>query len=138
YPDDYNLIDGPNEENSSVSSDKYSTHFSDRWIKDEYKDKVSTSNGEDFLDRNQNFYSPGDCARTEKSFSLAEGCFLTNKDGAVRSIRAYMGANSGKLVQRTHYFYEGREDILTDMRVHSISSMYDIFDYDSNAIGMTY
>lgn len=49
-----------------------------------------------------------------------------------------MGANSGPLTQRTHLFYEGRHDILTDLRVHIIPSIFDVFDYNSNANGMTY
>ncbi|HVK96220.1 MAG TPA: T9SS type A sorting domain-containing protein [Flavisolibacter sp.] len=34
--------------------------------------------------------------------------------------------------------YEGRQDIVTDLRVHSIASIYDAFDYNSEANGMKY
>jgi hypothetical protein len=49
-----------------------------------------------------------------------------------------MGAVSGPLTQRTHIFYESRQDIRTDLRVHNIASIYDAFDYNSSANGMTY
>ena len=63
---------------------------------------------------------------------------MTNKLGPVRAIRSYVGANSGPSTQRTHVFYDRREDIRTDLRVHSIGSIVDFMDYSSVAIGMTY
>jgi hypothetical protein len=56
----------------------------------------------------------------------------------VRSIRSYLGANSGPNTQRTHIFYDRREDIVTDLRVHAIPSIMDYFDYSAAALGMTY
>jgi hypothetical protein len=61
-----------------------------------------------------------------------------NKVGPVRAIRSYLGANSGPLSQRTHLFYEARHDIISDLRVHPIPGMMDLFDYSPEASGMTY
>ena len=63
---------------------------------------------------------------------------MTNKTGPVRAIRSYMGANSGPLTQRTHIFYQARQDIITNLRVHNIANIYDAFDYNSNASGTKY
>jgi len=35
YPQDYDLANGPNAEDSEFASPLYRTHFSDRWIRDE-------------------------------------------------------------------------------------------------------
>ncbi len=53
-------------------------------------------------------------------------------------IRSYVGANSGPSTQRTHIFYDRREDIVTNLRVHSIPAIMDFFDYSPAAAGMTY
>ena len=66
------------------------------------------------------------------------GAFVANIDGPVRAIRAYIGANSGPLTQRTHLMYRDREDIVTDLRVHAIPAVMDFMDYSTGAIGMTY
>ena len=49
-----------------------------------------------------------------------------------------MGANSGPLTQRTHLMYRDREDVITDLRVHSIPGIMDFVDYSAAASGMTY
>jgi len=136
YPVDYNILQGPNPENTTVVTPHYSHHFADRWTLDELKITVGTATGVDILDRYQNFFAPGVCGRTEDSFSNGEGCFATNKAGPIRVIRSYFGANSGPLTQRTHWFYDTRHDIQTDLRVHTIPSVYDVFDYSTAAIGM--
>ncbi len=138
YPDDYGFHEGPNPEDSWFKSALYERHFSDRWIGDGMAIKTEGSSGVDILDLHQDQFLPGLCSRSVVTFSDGEGAFVTNKQGPVRSIRSYVGANSGPLTQRTHLFYEGREDIITDLRVHEISSMYDYFDFSAEAIGMTY
>ena len=138
YPDDYGFHEGPNPEDSWFKSTLYERHFADRWIGDVMILKTEGSTGVDILDLHQDQFLPGLCSRSVVTFSDGEGAFITNKQGPVRSIRSYMGANSGPLTQRTHLFYEGREDIITDLRVHEISSMYDFFDFSAEAIGMTY
>jgi hypothetical protein len=138
YPADYDLTNGPNPEDSRVTTARYESHFTDRWIHDEMRITAGTASGVDILDRHRNLFAPGVCIRSEDTFSNGEGAFFANIDGPVRAIRSYMGANSGPLTQRRHLFYEGRQDIDTFLRVHAISGMMDLFDLSFAAIGMTY
>jgi len=125
-----------NYENTFVSTDRYSWHFSSEWVSDMLS--LSVGNGFNLLDRHKCFLSDTSCSRTEDTFSEAENAFVISKTGPVRYIRSYMGANSGPLTQRTHIFYQGRQDIITDLRVHSIGGFYDTFDWNSSAEGMIY
>ena len=138
YPTNYNLVKGPNPENSIFSNAWYRTHFSDRWIRDELNIYAGGSGGLDILDRHKDLFVPGICNRTEDTFSAAEGAFIINKNGPVRAIRSYLGANSGPYTQRDHLFYERRQDIITFLRVHEIPAIADLYDYSTNATGMLY
>jgi hypothetical protein len=138
YPDDYDLSNGPNPENSSIVTSLYETEFNDRWIRPVTRVKAGSATQADILDRHKNLFGPGVCVRSEDSFSNGEGAFFANIDGPVRAIRSYMGANSGPLTQRQHIFYQGRQDVTTFLRVHSIPGMEDVYDYSSAATGMTY
>lgn len=143
YLTTYAIADGPNPENTFVTTSAYRHHFSDRWIDDELWITSGVAVPVDLLDRHRNQIAPGDCGRTEDVFSgysatQAEGAFVTNKDGPVRAIRSYLGANSGPLTQREHRFYRRRHDIETNLRVHSIPGMMDFFIYSAAASGMTY
>lgn len=138
YKATYGIASGPNPENSSVSSARYSLHFGDRWLSDQLSITAGGATGVDILDRRKPLFAPGQCVRTEDTFDAGEGAFIVNKDGPVRALRAYLGANSGPYTQRTHLFYEGREDVDTDLRVHAIPSVMDLFDYSPAASGMTY
>jgi hypothetical protein len=138
YPQDYNLANGPNPEDSEFVSPLYRTHFSDRWIRDELAVTAAGSTGVDILDRHKNMFGPGVCQRTEDTFSNGEGAFFANISGPVRSIRSYMGANSGPLTQRDHLLYSGRQDIVTSLRVHAIPGVMDLYDYSPAATDMTY
>ena len=138
YPANYNLTKGPNPENSIISNAWYRTHFSDRWIRDELNIYAGGAGGSDILDRHKDMFGPGICTRTEYTFSLGEGAFVANKDGPVRAIRSYLGANSGPNTQRDHLFYERRQDLFTYLRVHPIDGLIDLYDYSTNAIGMAY
>lgn len=144
YKTTYSLTAGPNPENSTVSGATYRRHFSDRWLSDEITITSPSSTKVDLLDRQKAMFSPGVCVRTEDTFDAtgpfgsAEGAFIVNKNGPVRAIRSYIGANSGPNTQRTHLFYDRREDIRTDLRVHQISSVMDFMDYSPAATGMRY
>lgn len=138
YIPNYKTAQGPNPEDSEAGSALYRTHFSDRWIRDELNVTTPGSSGVDLLDRHKNMFGPGICGRTEDTFSNGEGAFFVNKDGPVRAIRSYMGANSGPLTQRRHVFYEGRQDIHTFLRVHEIGGVMDVYDYSPDASEMTY
>ena len=138
YKTTYGLGAGPNPEDSWVRTASYSHHFADRWLSDQLRITTPGASGVDILDRHKFLFSPGSCVRSEDTFNAGEGAFVVNRDGPVRAIRSYVGANSGPYAQRTHLFYEGREDIVTDLRVHSIGSGMDFFDYSPAAAGMLY
>lgn len=138
YPANYNTSDGPNPEDTVVSNAYYRTHYSDRWVCDHLNLYVGGASGVDILDRHKNLFAPGVCTRTETTFSNGEGAFFANKSGPVRAIRSYLGANSGPLTQRDHFFYEQRQDIQTFLRVHAIPGIMDVYDYSTNATGMSY
>jgi hypothetical protein len=138
YKMTYKLQDGPNPENTTISTPYYVDHFSDRWLNDELRVKAGAASGVDILDRHKSLLGPGNCGRSEDTFDDAEGAFIANKVGPVRAIRSYIGANSGPLTQRDHIFYEQREDIRTYLRVHTIPGPWDFFDYSAAASGMTY
>jgi hypothetical protein len=138
YKTTYKLQDGPNPENSTVTTPYYADHFADRWLKDALRVKTGSSTAVDILDRAKALLAPGDCGRSEDTFDDAEGAFIANRSGPVRAIRSYIGANSGPLTQRDHIFYEQREDVRTYLRVHAIPGPWDFLDYSSAAIGMTY
>lgn len=127
-----------NAENTTINTVSYAWHFMSEWVSDELK--IIAGNGADILDRHKAFFANGaaGCGRHEELFSSGENAFIVCKTGPVRVIRSYMGAQSGPLTQRTHFFYESRHDIITNLRVHYIPSIYDAFDYNPNAAGMTY
>jgi hypothetical protein len=138
YKTTYKLTDGPNPEDSTVTTPYYVDHFSDRWLNDQIKVKAGSASEADILDRAKATLGPGVCGRSEDTFDDAEGAFIANKSGPVRAIRSYIGANSGPLTQREHIFYEQREDIRTFLRVHAVPGPWDFFDYSSAASGMKY
>ena len=121
-------------EDSTVSSDRYETHFSARWTRDE----IAIGAGPDILDRHRNLFAVGVCTRSEDTFSAGDGGYATNVDGPVRVIRSYLGANSGTYTQREHVFYRGTERVQTFLRVHAIPGILDFYDHSPAAVGMTY
>lgn len=121
-------------EDSTVTSDRYRTHFAARWVRDE----IAVGGGPDVLDRHRNLFAVGVCGRSEDTFSAGDGGYATNVDGPVRVIRSYLGANSGTYTQREHVFYRGAERVQTFLRVHAIPGILDFYDYSPAAIGMTY
>jgi hypothetical protein len=121
-------------EDSTVSTDRYSTHFAARWV----RDGLTLGTGPDILDRHRNLFAPGVCLRSEDTFSAGAGGYASNIDGPVRAIRSYLGANSGTYTQREHTFYRQTERVQTFLRVHAISGIMDFYDYSAAAIGMTY
>ena len=144
YLTTYSRTAGPNPENSTLTGATYVQHFADRWLSDSVKVTATGATGVDILDRNKVLFAPGVCGRSEDTFDAsgpngsAEGVFVVNKTGPVRAIRSYLGANSGPNTERTQIFYDRREDVITDLRVHEIPSVMDFLDYSPAASGMTY
>jgi hypothetical protein len=135
----YNTFEGPNPEDSEVVTGFYRVHFADRWIRDEIHISAGGASGVDVLDRHKFLFSPGACGRTEDTFSEGEGAFIANVDGPVRAIRSYIGANSGPMTERGHFFYAQREDVTTHIRVHALNiGGMDLLDLAPEAAGMVY
>lgn len=145
YRATYNLMNGPNPEDSTVVTSYYREHFSDRWIQDELElgDSVSAP---DLLDRDKVLFAPGTCDRSENTFcgydvpggAASRGAFIANKAGPVRAIRSILGANSGIITQRDLFLYDRRQDVVTTVRVHPIPGCMSFFDFSPAATGMTY
>jgi Beta-propeller repeat len=131
---------GPRPETSSVSTDNYRRGFTDRWYDNELRIKRGAATGVDILDRHDDQFDAADasCVRDQQTFSIGEGAFIVNKDGPVRVIRDFVGANSGPHVQRQHIFYDDLEVINTFLRVHPIPGVVDFFDYSEAGVGLTY
>jgi len=100
--------------------------------------KMQDLSEDNLLKRHQTHSS--DCDVTENDFSEEVKCFIANISGPVRAIRSYMGAtDENPYMQRTHFFYEKRQDIYTDIRVQSgINDYFDLFNFDSDIDGMSY
>jgi hypothetical protein len=131
---------GPRPETSSVETDNYRRGFTDRWYDNELRVKRGSATGVDILDRHDDQFDAADasCVRDQQTFSVGEGAFVVNRDGPVRAIRDFVGANSGPHVQRQHIFYDDLEVINTFLRVHPIPGVVDFFDYSQAGIGLTY
>jgi hypothetical protein len=138
YKTTYKRADGPNLETSVVTTPSYRIGFSDRWYEDSWEVLASGATGVDILDGHKAQFALSTCGRSNQTFADAEGAFVANIDGPVRAIRSYVGANSGPLTQRTHLMYRDREDVTTNLRVHSIGGVMDFMDYSAAASGMTY
>ncbi len=138
YLSNYGFADGPNPEASAVRTDYYATGHSDRWIDDELRLRTAGSSGVDIIDREKAQFGPGICGRSTDTFSDGEGSFIVNRDGPVRAIRSYIGANSGPYTQRESVFYERHQEIRTFLRVHSVRGIMQFTDYSPEAAGMIY
>jgi len=146
YQSTYDTRDGPNPESSRVIAKSYVAGFSDRWIFDLLR--IGGASAPDILDGHKFGIAPGQCGRSEDTFSgtdtndrpndRGEGAFVANIDGPVRAIRSYVGANSGPYTQRTHLFYATEHSLETNLRVHAIPGLFSHYDLSSEAIGMTY
>lgn len=145
--DDYGYQDSNNPEDSTIKTASYELHSTDRWNEDEIRITAGGAPGHDILDREAvSAGNLGGCGRSEYTFSgnwergsdTDEGTYLVIKDGPVRALRAYMGANSGPYVEDVHVYYADREDRNVKVRVHPIPYMYVWTDLNETAIGMVY
>ncbi len=126
-------------EDTSFQTATYVTHFAARWTRDLLQIKDATgAPGVDILDRHRTIFAPGNCLRSEDTFSAGPGGVATQIDGPIRAIRSVLGANSGTYTQREHVFYESVQRTTTFLRVHAIPSIIEMLDLSEDAIGMTY
>ncbi|MEM9887850.1 MAG: 3-coathanger stack domain-containing protein [Bacteroidota bacterium] len=131
-------IPGINPEDSRVTTNRYSQHFSQRWVKDEIKITAGNASGIDILDQHQYFINLNACNRNEDTFSDGKGPIIANKDGPVRGIRSVMGANSGSFTQLDIIFTECRVENEMFYRLHPANGFYEALDLNIDAIGMTF
>jgi len=127
-----------NPENSVVTTSEYRTEFSQRWVEDVLKITAGNANGKDILDAHQIFINASACNRNEQVFSDGKGPIVTNKDGPVRAIRSVMGAKSGTFTQQTIKFTQYQAAYTIFYRLHTANGYNDVFDFSSDATGMTY
>ncbi len=146
---DFNLVNGDNylqnydfqgnnPENSRVTTPFYDWHFSDTWVSDEAIVNIEQMTKVDFLDRHLSLFGPDICGQNELIFSQRSNTIITNKTGPIRAIRAYMGAGNDLFTQRTHIFYEGKQDIITNVRTDAPLFYFDLFDYNESIQNMHY
>ena len=143
---DYGYSNSNNPEDSTVTTPFYTLHSTDRWMEDRMEIHAGSANGTDILDREVAQATLTGCGRSEFTFSgnwdrgsdNDEGTYVAVKNGPVRAIRSFMGANSGPYVQRDHIYYAQREDNTIHLRVHPMTDLYAWTDYSADAVGMTY
>jgi hypothetical protein len=87
YKTTYNLANGPNPENSRVTTAAYSLHFPDRWKVDELEVTAGDATGVDILDGHKEGFA-GTCGRSEQTFSTGEGAMVVRTTGPVGAIRS--------------------------------------------------
>jgi hypothetical protein len=138
YRKNFRFRQGPNPEDSTVTTPCYTRHFSDRWISDGLTIRPPRGTGVDLLDMYKSLFAPGMPMRSMKTFCVGEGAFIVNKSGPVRGIRSYVGCNSGPLTQGRHFFYDRCENYTVLLRVHMIPALVTFADYSPEAKGMTY
>jgi len=138
YPDDFDFLNDEEEENSKIQTPVYQWKFDNTWESDGLKIYRDAPHEENLLKRHQTHSK--DCEVTEHDFSEEVKCFIVNKSGPVRAIRSYMGATDDHpYMQRTHFFYEKRHDIYTDIRVDDdMGDYYDLLNFDDDAEDMFY
>ena len=99
-----------------------------------YSDKAhittGNSDGKNIWGVEEFQFQPFYCGRSIKTFTQGPTAFIANKDGPVRAIRSWVGANSGMLTQRDEIMYEQKQEQTTFWRVHSIPGalLYNNFD----------
>ncbi len=138
YLQTYNLGTGFNPEDSVAVTSAYRMRFTDRWVNDELVITTPGATGDDVLDWHGIERGPGDCGNTTVTFSRGGGAFIANIDGPIRAVRSIVGAESGVIAQRDWKFYPARIDITFFVRVHPLCCSWDVIDYSTDAVGMTY
>ncbi len=135
---------GTNPEHSTVTTPLYSQTYGDRWLNNGVAISAGGASGTNFYERARTQFLPGYCGRSEDTFddvipsSPYEAGYIVNISGPVRAIRSHVGTNSGTYTTTTDIFYPGREDSITDLRVHTIPAVMSFDDLLTSATGLTY
>jgi len=125
---------GGNPEDSSVETLYYTRHWMENWL----SDGLRIGGGEDIFLLQDFQFSPSSCGRHVDTFRKSQTAFIANKSGTLRGIRSWVGANSGSLTQRTSLMYEGREDLVTNLRVHPVHGVMDYVLLQPGVEGVTW
>lgn len=124
-----------NPEDSWIRTATYARHWSYRWT----VDSLSLGDGPSLVEREDYWIQPGACGRHNGTFNAQEGAFIANISGPVRAIRSFVGANSGPLVQMDRIYYQAREEVTINLRVHPRPAVGIFYvDHTMEAIGMKY
>jgi len=121
--------DASNPENTHFESQSYQRHFAENWNSDDVKIWAGDSTGESLMAHQDFQFLKDSCGRCVFSFMWGATAFIVNKEGPVRALRSWVGANSGTITQRDSIMYEQREDVTTHLRVHSIPGIMDYVTY---------
>ena len=119
-----------NGEDTWVRTPWYERHWAQNWHSDALKIHVGGATGEDILSIQEFQFTLANCERCTESFMDGQTAFIANKNGPVRGIRSWVGANSGTVTQRQHLLYDQRDDQVTYLRVHPIPGAMDYIVYE--------
>lgn len=137
-----NTGNGPNLENTTVTTPYYQVGFGDRWRNDSLTISHRGSSGAELLDRTKYFATTANCGRTESTFDYIAGytgSFIAHISGPVRTIRSAMGANSFGYTAITDVFYPNRQDTFIELRGHAgLPGFGSADDLATSLAGMTY
>jgi hypothetical protein len=126
-----------NPELSTVTTPYYQMGFGDRWWLNNLQITMGNSATANIIDRHRNNFDPSDC-ENEDNFDQSEGAYIANINGPIRGIKSFLGASSGPLTQRDHFFYDDAEVVKTYLRVHQIPAIIDYDNYQMAAGNMVY
>ena len=92
------------------------------------------SEGHDIWGMEDFQFTLGDCSRCTRSFEKGPTAFIANKDGPIRALRSWVGANSGMLTQRDLIMYEQRTEETTFLRLHTMPSLLMYINFNVSTI----
>lgn len=126
-----------NPENSWVETAHYRREMTGRWHDNVLINKRGVAEPVNIVQRHDASITLDQGGiRNQNTFDVGEMAYITSKAGPIRAIRDYLGTNSGPLTQRRHIFYESHEQITINLRVHAIPGASDVWNYNTNAVGM--
>jgi hypothetical protein len=122
-------------EHSTIETAHYRRHWSWRNTADSLD--LLDGSGVNLVERHDFWREPGDCVRHIGTFDAGRGAFIANRQGPIRAIRSYLGANSAPLAQTDVFYYAAREDTVQYVRAHARDTGGIWYtDHSSAAVGM--
>merc|ERR1719228_2808482 len=127
-----------NPEESLLKSPHYERHFSEIWYSDMLRITAGNSDFKNIWGMSEEQLLPYYCGRSIKSYIKSPTAFIANKDGPVRAIRSWVGANEATLSQVDLISYEQKEELTKYRRSRSIPGALFYTNFDKNALDMKY